>query len=58
VERRFSNANSRASLARTETVLSSDEVAKILAFCDHLHLDYGELDILRDNGDGLIVRIR
>ena len=35
----------------TSTVFNQDEINKILSFCQKLGLDYGELDILRDNID-------
>ena len=35
-------------------VLSDDEVERLLAFTGALRLDYGELDVLRDRGDGRI----
>ena len=35
-------------------MLSKDEQAKLLQFCRAIGLDYGELDVLRDNGDGRI----
>lgn len=48
---RFSNENTSASLCEVKTVLSSLEVQQILAFCDAMGLDYGELDVLRDRDD-------
>ena len=35
-------------------VLSADERAQLLAFAAALHLDYGELDVLRDRADGRV----
>jgi hypothetical protein len=52
VASRFSNDNTSASLCEVKTVLSSGEVQQILAFCDAMGLDYGELDALRDKDDG------
>ena len=37
-----------------DDVLSSDEQALLLRFCDAIALDYGELDVLRDNDSGRI----
>ena len=41
-------------LADPETAFSQDEIKKIMAFCQKIGLDYGELDILRDRQDRLI----
>ena len=38
-------------VVETSTVFNADEINKILSFCQKLGLDYGELDILRDNID-------
>jgi hypothetical protein len=54
IEIRFSNANIAASVTTTRNVLGDDEVADILRFCREIGFDYGELDVLRDNDDGLI----
>ena len=35
-------------------VLKPDEVERLLEFCGAIGLDYGELDVLLDNGDGRI----
>ena len=53
LEARFLTFHS-ATLRETDDVLSKDEQAKILQFCRAIGLDYGELDVLRDNGDGRI----
>lgn len=39
-------------LVETTDLFSEDEQRKILAFCDALGLDFGELDVLRDDADG------
>jgi hypothetical protein len=49
---RFSNENTSASLCEVETMLSRREVQQVLAFCEAMGLDYGELDVLRDRDDG------
>ena len=41
-------------LLKTEEILSKDEIIKLKAFCKSSGLDYGELDVLRDNTDGRI----
>ena len=54
VERRFDNYNAGCDLAEPEDVFSADERAKIAEFCRAMGLDWGGLDILRDNRDGRI----
>ena len=44
----------RAVLCKSEDILSDAELKLIADFCEQLKLDYGELDVLRDNGDGRI----
>lgn len=39
-------------LIETDDLFSEDEQRKILAFCDALGMDFGELDVLRDDADG------
>ncbi len=41
-------------LVETDELLSRDEQARILALCDRLGLDFGELDVLRSDDDGRI----
>jgi O-antigen/teichoic acid export membrane protein len=41
-------------MVETDSILSKAEQEHILAFCTAMGLDYGELDALRDNNDGLI----
>lgn len=45
---RFSNQNSRCSIAMTDTVFSKEEVSQIIEFAKLNNIDYAELDILRD----------
>lgn len=54
VENRFSNTNEFAELREVTAVLSESEIDQILDFCEGMGMDYGELDVLRDNGDGRI----
>ncbi len=51
---RFTNSTSKTILTKTKDVFSDIEIEKINQFCNHINLDYGELDILRDNNDGKI----
>lgn len=53
-EVRFSAAIQTIKTVETAEVLSDREQEQILLFCDALGLDYGELDVLRDNADGRI----
>jgi hypothetical protein len=41
-------------LVETDDLLSRDEQAQILRLCDRMGLDFGELDVLRDDDDGRI----
>ena len=43
-----------AEVVTPESVLSQEERTSILAFAKALRLEYGELDVLRDRGDGRI----
>ena len=49
---RFSNANDSATITLPSNVLSQEEIENIIKFCSHIGLDYGELDVLRDQNDG------
>jgi len=54
VDQRFANLNTRVRLATAEDCFSAEEIAQISEFCAAMHLDWGELDILRDAADGRI----
>jgi glutathione synthase/RimK-type ligase-like ATP-grasp enzyme len=51
---RFSNTNLRVGLADAGEVFSAAERERLLAFCRAMGLDLGEIDVLRDAGDGRI----
>ena len=51
---RFINENGTAIICEVEDVLTEEEIATVLRFCRAVGLDYGELDVLRDNADGRI----
>ena len=51
---RFKGTNTFATVVRPEAVLSADEIAAILRFCDIMNFEYGELDVLRNRSDGRI----
>lgn len=52
LKERFSQRHRRIAVEATGTVMSSDEMKRILLFADHMGLDYGELDGIRDRTDG------
>ena len=51
---RFSNTNHRVALAAAEEVFSKEERERLRAFSRAMGLDLGELDVLRDTGNGRI----
>jgi hypothetical protein len=51
---RFSNVNAKVSMISVEHVFAKKERYVIAEFCKKIGLDIGELDILRNNGDGKI----
>lgn len=51
INKRFANMNSQCRLAETSDYLSDEERTKISRFCQEMNLDWGGLDILRDNSD-------
>lgn len=46
--------NLKSFVKKTDEVFSEEEKNKIIRFCEEIGLDYGELDVLRDNKDGLL----
>jgi len=55
VENRFSNTNLSVKLAEPAAVFSPAELKRIIAFAQAMHLDFGELDVLRDTDDRIYV---
>lgn len=51
---RFSINNRRAYLMDADEIYSGEELARIGVFCERIGLDWGGLDILRDQTDGRI----
>lgn len=51
---RYSNANNFVRVVDTHAALSAQECDFINAFCREFRLDYGEIDVVRDAGDGKI----
>ena len=54
IQDRFNNTNERTSIAEVHDILTTEEVKRISLFCQSIGLDYGELDVLRDNDNGQI----
>jgi hypothetical protein len=54
ITKRFSNKNSFATLVGKSELFSQGEITLIKRFAREIGLDYGELDVLRDRGDGRI----
>jgi len=48
IEKRFAPQATWARLASADELFSQDEQALLTRFCDEVHLEYGELDVLRD----------
>lgn len=53
-EDRFTNKIDHVEVHNTGEVLSNEEAQNIIMFTKKIKLDYGELDVLRDNKDGKI----
>jgi hypothetical protein len=53
IDDRFATYSS-AQIADTSEVLEPEEIAQILRFCRSIGMDFGEMDVLRDNTDGRI----
>ena len=49
---RFSNRNSSVSLSTPSALFSTQEISKLIAFCAEIGMEYGEIDLLRDQRDG------
>ena len=54
VGKRFDNLNTRVRMADPKVCFSTEELAKIKAFCAAMQLDWGGLDILRHAADNKI----
>lgn len=53
-EVRFTNEVSRSELHTVDSQLNTDEVSRILTFCEAMGAEFCELDVLRDNASGKI----
>ncbi len=54
VEGRFAREKTTSRTGNPDEIFSAEEKNKIKRFCEKLKLEYGDLDILRDNDDGKI----
>lgn len=54
INERFKNTTVKTEVVKTADVFSLDEIDKINAFCKEISLEYGELDVLRDNNNNQI----
>ena len=52
LKNRFSNENLYARMSASDRVLKPEELRLLHSFVRHIGLQYGELDVLRDNVDG------
>lgn len=50
--KRFSTRIDEVRMVEASQVFSPEELERLLAFCERMGLDYGELDVLRDRTDG------
>lgn len=53
-EREIKTRKQKVELTDAGAVFSPDEITRILSFCNGIGLDFGELDIIRDNDDGRV----
>ncbi len=51
---RFANYNTRVSLADPRSLFTPEELQSLRIFCQHMGLEFGGLDVLRNRGDGRI----
>ncbi len=51
---RFARQKTTSRLGNPDKVFSAEEKNKIKEFCEKMNLEYGDMDILRDNDDGRI----
>lgn len=53
-DKRFARGMVKWEWFETDAIFSDHEFRNIMSFCAEVGLDFGELDVLRDNGDGKI----
>ena len=51
---RFAREKTTSRIGNPDEIYSAEEKANIKKFCEKLNLEYGDMDILRDNDDGRI----
>jgi hypothetical protein len=54
IEGRFAREKTTSRIGNPDKIFSDEEKSKIKKYCEKLELEYGDLDILRDNDDGKI----
>jgi len=54
IEGRFAREKNTSRIGNPDEIYSNEEKNKIRKFCEKMNLEYGDLDILRDNDDGKI----
>lgn len=54
IHERFLNTTAKVEIQPTKEVFSPEEIDQLNRYCAALHLEYGELDVLRHRGDGKI----
>ena len=54
ISERFTNSTVTSTIAATNTLFSTEEIALINKYCAALKLEYGELDVLRNKDDNKI----
>tara|TARA_B100001287_G_scaffold235108_1_gene207121 strand:+ start:582 stop:1433 length:852 start_codon:yes stop_codon:yes gene_type:complete len=54
---RFENTTTQTTLKPVKEIFSDNEINLLNRYCDELNLEYGELDVLRNNEDGRIYAI-
>ncbi|MDA3883170.1 MAG: hypothetical protein PF481_07780 [Bacteroidales bacterium] len=54
ISERFKNTTVKTEVRQTIEVLSEQEIELLQTFCNNIHIDFGELDVLRNNDDGKV----
>jgi hypothetical protein len=54
IESRFAREKTTSRIGNPDEIYSAEEKYRIKMFCEKMNLEYGDMDILRDNDDGKI----
>lgn len=54
IKERFKNTTVKTEVKPIKDIFNAEEIQLINQFCETMHLDYGELDVLRNKDDGKI----